>query len=336
MVGVWKNVKTRRNTPSLRGVFWEPANKKAWDGCYMSRRVGVSTNAIFFWRNNEDKWGMNGTPEDAVRKLDLLGEYGVAEHGVELILFPSRLLRSQGLPASFVREFASLPLRSVHLAEKDPQFLLRSNDIVDELRNLGRVLEALEAEHVILHADCLRYERGRIRDLLANHLPHIKVLVENTDPASRWGFRPQDLLEVYADLPEMGMCLDICHIKDTGGVKLNDFLSKPELVSRIGEIHFSYSGNGFHGDLYEARGYPGYGPFHLLWSVVDERPSAATQKILEQHPIIIEGVLPQEDATMALLHKERAIALGRVGDIAPERSVIEKPAPQQNAMAGKG
>jgi hypothetical protein len=98
--------------------------------------------------------------------------------------------------------------------------------------------------------------------------------------------------------------LDIAHVKDFPKLSLNDFISEPDLLSRLRQIHFSYSAVLCDTDPYADAGYPGYGPYHALFSVLRQAPSSQTKEFVMQYPVILEGIIPKEDKNFDFLKQE--------------------------------
>mgnify|MGYP002413040544 CR=1 FL=1 len=134
--------------------------------------------------------------------------------------------------------------------------------------------------------------------------------MENTGFNNHVGFRPEYLERLCRDLPECTVCLDIAHVQDFADLVLAGFIANPGIRQRIREIHFSYSTILLQEDIYATLGYPGYGPYHALYSLTGVRPDPGMLEFIRNFPIVLEGVVPLEDQALDFLRAEMAIALG--------------------------
>jgi hypothetical protein len=262
-------------------------------------------NTIWFWfRPEADRRRFHGTPEDVMRKFQAFHACGHLEQGLEIFIIPSRLKASTGFCSWFYKGFSQLPYRTVHIAEGEEDFLVESETAFDDLQRLARELKRLEVDTIILHAHHLRKERHKSGKLLQEVLSGITICVENNGFDNPWGACPESLLEIFHDLPEFKLCLDICHVKDYPERSLSDFTDNEELASRLTEIHFSYSTRQIGYDPYVPRGYSGYGPYHALFSVLGKCPSKKTKEFISNYPVVLEGIVPREDKEMEFLRLE--------------------------------
>lgn len=270
--------------------------------------VVPAQNTLWFWyRGEAERRRLHGAPADAMRKAAELEARGLAGGGVEIFLMPSRLEQGPGLDRGFCRRFRAAPLRSVHIAETEADFL-HAPGAEEGLRRLAGVLRRLDARQVILHAHHLQHRRRRAAGLLARALPGVRVLVENNGFDQDWGSRPESLAAIFADCPEMGLCLDICHVADIPGLELEHFMALPEVGGRLAELHFSLSTRLLPADPYHERGYPGYGPFHALFAAAGREPGPEVRRLLGRCPVVAEGIQPREDQKMRLLRRELELA----------------------------
>lgn len=267
-------------------------------------------NCLWFWFDKATRRALHGTAEDCMRKYRTLEKAGLAENGVELFIMPDRIVDRQSFDRDFSRRYAKSTFKCVHIGHGDADFLDQP-EMPGHLDELRAMLEELETEKVILHAHHLKDNRTARRDLLMTHLPKTLVQLENNGFDSPWGSRLENLEAILIDCPEFTLCLDIAHIWDFGDLALDEFISRPLLKERISEIHWSYSTIRLAEDPYIEKGYPGYTPFHALFSVVDESVDRQVTDFISAYPVVIEGVLPREDSNMEYITKEIQLILQR-------------------------
>lgn len=264
-----------------------------------------AVNTLWFWFYPESKRrAIHGTPEDSMRKYKLLNSCGCAEDGLELFIFPRILNKVSGFEEWFYKKIRKLKYKTIHIGDVEKDFLINGIGIYEDLKLLYNELRKMEIERIIIHAHHLKKKRKHIKKLFEATLPGINILIENNGFDDDWGSKPETLIELFDDMPELKLCLDICHIKDFEKFDFNDFLLVDTISSRISEIHFSYSTKLLNTDPYEKMGYKGYNPFHALYSVVGAKVDHKLKEILHKYPVVIEGIVPLEDRNMKYLHEE--------------------------------
>jgi len=259
-----------------------------------------------FWFPLKDWPKLNGTLRGVMDKFDILYRAGFLKDGVEIFLNPGKLSQGSQFTPEFICQFRSLPYRSVHIDHADSNFLDDASS-PKAFKNLSDTLRAINPQIIIIHASHLKHNRGYRRQLLLDTLGEWQVLVENNGFDNPWGGSTEGLHEVLNDFPEFNFCLDIAHVKDFRDRTLENFISSPALLSRLRQIHYSYSTIQLDHDPYEKKGYPGYGPYHAMFSVMGMTPSDRTLKFISQYPIVLEGVLPAEDKNFELMKKEMQV-----------------------------
>lgn len=266
-------------------------------------------NVLWFWFDPATARKLHGTVNDAARKLQNLTERGMLLEGLEIFLMPSRVGNSHDWPKDFCRAFADLSYRTVHIGETENNFLLQAES-PRHLRQLHAFLDAHGVKRIILHSHHLENSRQQCRENLLTCLPGIEICVENTGFNNITGHEPEFMIQLCKDFPECTICLDIAHVQDFPHYKLSDFTENPIIRQRIREIHASFSTYNFRSrgiDLYEEKGFPGYDPYHALYSVLNIMPDDETSNLMKQHPVVLEGVLPREDASLEYLFEEQRI-----------------------------
>lgn len=265
-------------------------------------------NTLWFWFDQATRRALHGTLEDAARKLEVFAVRQFPLQGFEIFLMPSRL-SDEPVDAPFLARYLALPHRSVHIGETEARFLLHPDAPV-RLRRLATILETLHCNAVIIHAHHFMEGGDRAADTLLESLPGIEVRIENNGFDNPWGARPETLSALFEAHPEFGLCLDIAHVDDFDDLGLKDFTSDDLLMNRLREVHFSYSTRKHALDPYIERGYPGYGPFHALFAVLDQTPDEAVAPLLGRVPVVVEGIVPREDAALTFLARELSLARG--------------------------
>jgi hypothetical protein len=263
-------------------------------------------NTLWFWFDKQTRRALHGTPEDCFRKFRMLDSMGMCSNGLEIFLAPSKLGQARGFDPEFIRKFSKLTYRSVHIGEGDDDYL-DSRQAFDDLVRLGRTLEALETDNLVIHAHHLEKNRKPRVALMRAALGNTRILVENNGHDHPWGGSIQGLSAILNDCEDLFLCLDIAHIRDFPEVAINDYISNPLIVSRIQAIHYSYSTYPFERDAYEDKGFGGYRPLHALFSVMQAAPSRRTKAFVRRYPVVMEGILPPEDRQMRFLKEEAAI-----------------------------
>ena len=166
------------------------------------------------------------------------------------------------------------------------------------------MLERLEVDTIILHANHLLHGQKTTKELLDSVLPGTTICVENTGFGSEPGSGIEDLVQIFKEYPEYKLCLDVCHINDYVNYSLEEFVSVEMLQSRIVQIHFSYSTRLDKENLYAKMGFRGHEPYHALWSVVGKFPSRKSMNFFRKYPIVIEGAVPMQDKSLQYLRRE--------------------------------
>ena len=264
-----------------------------------------SMNILWFWFGREDRLEKFGTPEDIVRKFEILHSRNVLQDGLEIFLKPSKFENIEQFSPSFLDRFSRLNYKTLHIGEKDPDFLTNNTRIKKKLSLLSEFLEKLGIHMIVLHAHHLKRDRNKIRELFSETLPDITVCVENNGNDDQWGCNKETLIEILEECPEFRFCLDIAHLKEGNGkCSLNHFIQDDLLISKLEEIHFSYSLGSLEEDLYARQGFPGYRPLHGMFSVLGQHPSDRTKAFIRNYPVILEGIVPKEDRDLQFLRKE--------------------------------
>ena len=262
-------------------------------------------NTTWFWFDKKDRRKLHGTPEDVMRKFDLLSSGCGQLEGLEIFLFPKKVTHVDQFSPSFYKKFANLKYKSLHIGDSHQNFLHNSESITAHLETIAAILERLETDILVLHAHHLRRRRKKIQKLLLAIFPKAHIYIENNGFDNRWGASIDGLLEIFNDCPDFEFCLDIAHVMDfSNQFQLTDFTSHAVLKPKLREIHFSYSTFHCSGDPYDDQGYPGYGPFHALFSVLGISPSLRTIEFVTKYPVILEGILPKEDRFFKFLKQE--------------------------------
>lgn len=262
-------------------------------------------NVLWFcFEPESDRRALHGTPADCMRKFQALEKNGCLNDGLEIFLLPERLKSVDEFEPWFYEKFRELEYRAVHIAGTLPNFMTEVEETGAHFDLLYQFLEKLDVQAVVLHAHHFKHDRPGIRKVLEKHLPGIKIYVENNGFDNEWGHSIEGLTEIFTDFPEFGLCFDIDHLKDFPTPSFDEFVSTPIIRERICQIHYSYSTHLLPEDPYIAAGFPGYGPFHALWSVLGIEPSERTIKFLRQYPIVLEGVQPKEDPDFNFLKEE--------------------------------
>ncbi len=268
-------------------------------------------NTLWFWYEQATRRALHGTTADAARKLDAFVRRDFPLEGFEIFIMPERLPADPTAEADpeFVRRFRNLPLRSVHIGDSRAEFLA-TPEAGQQVQRLRQLLEHLHGDTIIVHAHHFREFREQSAETLLRGLPGVRVLVENNGFDAPWGAQPENLCALLTAYPELGLCLDIAHVKDFPAPSLAAFANEPLLMARLAEVHFSYSTLQLGHDPYEALGYHGYGPFHAMFSVLGLAPSRSTVELIGRVPVVVEGIVPREDPELACVHREIALAKG--------------------------
>jgi hypothetical protein len=269
-------------------------------GSYMT--IIPSGAQLHFW-NNTDPKEMGGVNE-LIRRFDTYAEQGVMNDGVEVYLMPFAIKSGDTLPPLFVNEFKKLKYKSVHFGGPTQNFLNEEKEIEDQLYNFARLVDQLEPDNLILHAQHLKENREHIRGLTSKYLKDHQILVENESWYDEWACLPDSLVSILDDFPSFGVCLDVCHIADCNHLSLKDFTDRPEILSKIKQIHFSLSTREIKYDPYISKGFNNYSPNHALYAISDEKIDPAIKEFIHNYPIVTEGVIPTEDKELKFLKKE--------------------------------
>ena len=262
-----------------------------------------SENVLSFWSRKDGEFNM-GSPIDVARNILVLEERNALSNGVEINLILSKLESAEQFPAWLYKKVSRLSYKSVHFGEYQQDFLVNTNNIEEKFGVLFQILENLEINVLIIHAQHFKKDRPSIRKLFSECLPNTTILVENDGLGEDWASSKEGLAEIFADCPEFGCCLDICHLKDVDKCSLEDFVAFGEIRNRVQQIHYSYSSNHLAYDPYSKCGYPGYNPNHSLFSIVNRAVSQKTRNFILQYPTILEGVVPIEDSDLNFLREE--------------------------------
>lgn len=273
--------------------------------------LAPSLSVISFWPlSGGERFARHGQPDDAVAKLAVFRDQALIDQGFEFFLMPRHLTDPDQFPADFYQTLARGAYRSVHIGDSEPDFLFTAPELPRQLAVLAEVLGRLDCRTIVIHAHHFMADPARAGRILTDALPGVEILVENNGFDSRWGADPASLRNIFAACPELKMCLDVAHVGDFQDIHLDDFIADPSLADRIGEIHFSYSTRLDQTDRYAQAGYPDYGPYHGLWSIIGARPSGRTLEFIRRHPVVLEGVVPVEDKTLTTLRREMDIVRG--------------------------
>jgi len=266
-------------------------------------------NVLWFWFDPATARQMHGTVHDAARKLRTLQDRDMLPDGLEIFLMPSRVGVQADWPEAFSQEFAALTYRTVHIGETEHDFLLRP-DAPHHLCQLSAFLQQHDVQRIILHAHHLEHRQEECWKLLEHALPGTEICIENTGFNNSTGHEPEFLTKLCEKFPSCTLCLDIAHVQDFSNYTLSDFTENPIIRERIREIHASFStyllreeGR----DIYGEKGFPGYDPYHALYSVAGIHPSKDILDLLGNFPVVLEGVVPREDDTLQYLQEEMKI-----------------------------
>ncbi|MCK5174157.1 MAG: hypothetical protein KAR47_12255 [Planctomycetes bacterium] len=269
------------------------------------KQIVVSINTLWFYFSDEKhRRQLHGTVEDCERKLNVLLEQNISLDGVELYIEPVKLQSDSDFSSMFCERFKNLTYRSMHIGSASNDFLHNTKAIGQKLETLSRLLDKLDIRNVVIHAHHLRSKREETRRLFSRKLPGINILVENNGFDNQWGSDINALLEIYKDLPDYRLCLDICHVFDWQKYMVDDFFQNDDLNDRLAEIHFSYSTYYTDIEQNDRNGFDGEKPYHALWSFVEKEPSAETAVAISQYPVVIEGCVPYEDRDLKYLKRE--------------------------------
>lgn len=265
-----------------------------------------STSAVQFFFSEEERNKYLGTPVFAEKAFNLLNKNNCIEDGVEFYLRPSILSSNLDFSDVFYKKIIDFTYVTVHINE--PISTWGTKDFFEGLGILRKILKKIRTNKIIVHANFFENSIMETSKMLCDFLPEATFIIENNGFDSKWGSSPGALNEIFSMREDFKFCLDIAHVKDFKDKKIKNFLEDPLLFSRLVQVHFSYSTLQLGYDPYERKGIKGYGPFHALFSVIDELPSGETMEALKDYPKVIEGVVPKEDGDMIFLKKEIKIA----------------------------
>jgi hypothetical protein len=268
--------------------------------------VVPAMNALWFWFDKRTRRELHGTPPDVMRKHALLKEKDFPFEGLEIFLMPSRLSRQLDFTNSFVKEFRELKFKSIHIAETEAEFLLQ-DDAALNLQKLFDVLTRLETSTIILHAHHLRCETKQKCAILLDALPGITICIENNGFDNPWGAGLEGLKHIFGTCPDLKFCLDLAHVKDFREGSLDAFLEADFLMERLVEIHWSCSTITMDHDPYPDHGHQAHGAYHGVFPACGIEPSARTASFACGYPVVMEGIVPTDDADFDLLRMEREL-----------------------------
>jgi len=257
----------------------------------------------YFFRGVEQR-KIFGTPLDCMEKFRILEKTNLLSQGLEIFLIPNKLRSFDEFEPWFCSKYSRLKYKTVHIGDQNEGFLIDSDKISNKLEILSKMLERLEVDTIILHANHLLHEQKTTKGLLDSVLPRTSICVENTGFESERGSGIEDLIQIFKKYPEYKLCLDVCHINDYVNYSLEEFISVEMLRSRIVQIHFSYSTRLDKENLYAKMGFGGHEPYHALWSVIGKFPSRKSMEFFRKYPIVIEGVVPMQDKSLQYLRRE--------------------------------
>ena len=265
-------------------------------------RIAVPATSVLWFFNPHSDYG---TASDAMEKYRTLEENSALNGGLEILLLPRKLRSIDDFDPWFNTAFSRLRHRSVHIGDADEHFLAGADGMTGKLELLAEIMERMGADRIVVHASHLLRDRMRKREILQKIFPRTTVLVENNGWDSAEGSSPEVLSDIFRDCPKFQLCLDVCHTMDCFGDYLpKTFTSMPELMERIGQIHFSCSMAKYPEDSYAVKGFTGYIPGHALWSVIGESPHPDLMMFVERYPVVLEGVQPPEDHSLNYLKNE--------------------------------
>ncbi len=264
----------------------------------------IPGNVLWYFFQGIEQRKIFGTPLDCMEKFRILEKANLLSQGLEIYLIPHRLRSFDEFEPWFYSKYSRLKYKTVHIGDQNEGFLIDSDKIYNKLEILSKMLERLEVDTIILHANHLLHEQKTTKELLDSVLPGTTVCVENTGFGSKQGSGIEDLVQIFKEYPKYKLCLDVCHIYDYVDYSLEDFFSVEMLRSRIVQIHFSYSTRFDKENLYAKIGFRGHKPYHALWSVIGKFPSRKSMDFLRKYPIVIEGAVPMQDKSLQYLRRE--------------------------------
>lgn len=272
-----------------------------------SGAVVPSVSCLFFWTDVT----YAGSLGDLEQKFRFMFNAGLTKNGFECYLDPL-MLGNDDIPSELlVREFLATPAKTLHIGNPDHDFLVRAG-VGEKLRNLKRIMDILDLDTIVVHVSSFRLERGRIRALLNETMPDVKLWLENDGFQDAWGYWPENCEAVLRDIPEARFVFDFAHVFEVEPrCAVDDFLKRDIFMERMEEVHCSWSNVTSPVDRYEAAGYPGYKPYHALFSIVGLTPGDAMMETLRPCRKVVEGVVPREDAMMDCLRRELEMLKGR-------------------------
>jgi len=269
--------------------------------------VVPSENQLHFWALDRNGRASLGTPADIERHLTILENTSASKMGLQLYLVIAKLECDNPFPSWVYSTVSSKAYKSMHLGGSGQDYLLSTTNIEEKLIYLGKILERLEIRNLIIHAQHFQYKKKYLAQMFSDCLPNAKILIENEGLGNNWGSRIDELLTIFQECPDFGLCLDICHVAETGIHGLNEFFEEKELCSRIEEVSASYCPRPAGSELidpYEHAGFFGYRPNHALFTLSNKTLSEQEFNFIDQLPIVLEGVVPKEDTAHELLITE--------------------------------
>ncbi len=262
-----------------------------------------SATIVQFWFKKRLIQSLNGTPKFVEESINiLLNRDNILSNGAEIFLMPSRLLPHNDFTIEFYQIFDGFKYKTVHINEYKDIFL--EPEYQNYLILLGKILNRLNVDKIIIHANFFKQKRIQKKKLFSNFLPDINIIVENNGFDDQWGNSINGLHKIFQDCPEYKFCLDIAHVKDFEYNDLDVYINDEILNSRLSEIHLSYSTMQLHCDPYEEKGFCGYKPQHALFSIMGKKLSRRTKKFIKKYPVVIEGLVPKEDYDLKYLEIE--------------------------------
>lgn len=259
-----------------------------------------SLNCLYFWFDKS----MDGRIEGVEEKFWIMHEKGLTKNGFEMFLIPALFTGAEIFSDKFLETVKGIPGITVHIGDKNHYFLFE-NGIEKKMEKLSDIMSLIGAKSVVLHASNFQRDRKKLRKLFTDCMPGTEIWIENDGFQSEWGYMPENILKIFEDFPDAGFVFDFAHVDEIPGRRcVTDYLGERNLFKKIVEVHCSFSNVSAGVDLYERAGYPGYRPYHGLFSLLGMKFNFQELDELKSIRRVIEGVVPREDREMKYLEKE--------------------------------
>ena len=265
----------------------------------------LSTASFYFWNKGYD-------PLDSIDLIHSFGLKGLS--GLDIYVDPDKSKEfSQGLTKKHREFLANYTENCIHTDFSGAEWgkNVDSHEMFEKFHSIAQAAHAIGTKNVVVHGDLFLYDPQQRLDLLQEAMVDCLISLEVMGKDKAFATHPDHLVSLLELAPDLYITPDLAHMRDwKDEYSWMELFLNPVLKDRIRFVHVSHHTSQLSENWYMANGHAECkDAVHSLVQCDASIFNQELRKILHEHKVVLEGILPVSDCVQCYLDKEMNLFL---------------------------